>query len=374
MIKVSTKSSELKIEDKQVPIKRGRGRVPVDIPTFPRDPLSKVMKMAESIEKNNAGKPYDRLDLARSIDMSPSSGNFRRLITSSTRYGLTEGSYAADKISLTSLGSQIVAPTSDELKNQGLRNALLAPDIFRRVLEYFDKKQIPREELFKNTLKKEFEVVPEDVESCYNMLNQNMNDYGLIQDIKGNAYLQLNKLGSQIPVAIQTPEGKEQVETLSQEQQEDQLVPQTKPPEPKTIPRVFISHSKNKKILGQIKEMLGFGNFEHRIAEEKETAAIPIPEKVFSLMRECNCAIINVSADEEMKQDDDTYRINENVLIEIGGAFVYYNKRVILLVDKRLKLPSNLQGLYRCEYEGDELSWNVAMKLQKALTGFREKI
>ena len=72
-----------------------------------------------------------------------------------------------------------------------------------------------------------------------------------------------------------------------------------------------------------------------------------------------------------MKQEDGNYRINENVLIEIGSAFVHYDKRVILLVDKRIILPSNLQGLYRCEYEGDELSFTVAMKLQKALTEFK---
>jgi predicted nucleotide-binding protein len=31
-----------------------------------------------------------------------------------------------------------------------------------------------------------------------------------------------------------------------------------------------------------------------------------------------------------------------------------YNQRVILLADKGVTLPSNLQGIYRCEYEGDE--------------------
>ena len=60
-----------------------------------------------------------------------------------------------------------------------------------------------------------------------------------------------------------------------------------------------------------------------------------------------------------------------NVLIEIGAAFLLYNKRIILLVDKRVQLPSNLQGLAVSYYEGDELSWETGMKLQKALTEFR---
>jgi predicted nucleotide-binding protein len=89
-------------------------------------------------------------------------------------------------------------------------------------------------------------------------------------------------------------------------------------------------------------------------------------------MRECNCAIINISADEREKTDGGTYRVNQNVLIEIGAAYLAYNQKVILLTDKRVPLPSNLQGLYRLEYEGDELTWTAGLKLQKALTGFRK--
>ena len=59
------------------------------------------------------------------------------------------------------------------------------------------------------------------------------------------------------------------------------------------------------------------------------------------------------------------------MLVEIGAAFLAYNRRVILLVDKRLTLPSNLQGLYRCEYKGDELDSNALTKFQQGLLKFR---
>lgn len=44
-------------------------------------------------------------------------------------------------------------------------------------------------------------------------------------------------------------------------------------------------------------------------------------------MRQCNCAIINISADEQEKREDGSYGINSNVLIEIGGAFLNYDKK-----------------------------------------------
>ena len=116
--------------------------------------------------------------------------------------------------------------------------------------------------------------------------------------------------------------------------------------------------------------------FQYEIAEERETVAIPISEKVFGLMEKCNCSIINISADEEKKEANGTYRINENVLIEIGAAYLHYKRRVILLIDNRLRdrLPSNIKGLAAIFYEGDELSWSAGTKLQKALTEFRSTL
>jgi predicted nucleotide-binding protein len=137
--------------------------------------------------------------------------------------------------------------------------------------------------------------------------------------------------------------------------------------------RVFISHSKNPAILDQLKTVLEFGRFVPVVAEEEETAAIPVPEKVLTSMRRCGSAVINVSADEAERHEGGRYGINQNVLIEIGAAFALYDRRVVLVVDKRVQLPSNLQGLYRSEYEGDELGWTEGMKLQKALTNFRNR-
>jgi hypothetical protein len=36
-------------------------------------------------------------------------------------------------------------------------------------------------------------------------------------------------------------------------------------------------------------------------------------------------------------------------------------------------VPSNLQGLYRCDYEGNELSWTEGMRLMKAIQGFKRQ-
>ena len=138
------------------------------------------------------------------------------------------------------------------------------------------------------------------------------------------------------------------------------------------IPRVFISHSENTEIVDQIKTMLELADLKYEVAVEEETAAIPVPEKVLAAMRRCTAAAICVTADERLRRDDGTYAISENVLIEIGSAFVLYDKKVILVWDRRLSVPSNLQGLYRSEFEGNELSWSAGMKLMKAVNNFKK--
>jgi predicted nucleotide-binding protein len=352
-----------------------RGRPPGDAPTFPRDTLKRTLSLAKSIDMNNAGRPFDRLTLAGSVNYSPNSSGFRQLIISSGRYGLTEGGYAADKIALTALGSQIVAPTSESQVNQGLRTALLNPPLFRKVLDFYDKKNIPREEILKNALKKEFQVAPEDVDACYEVLMTNMKDYNLIQNIRGNDFLQLDRLSETSVTPVTETATGEGLGTATTS------VPMQGPPvetiqrEIVKIPRVFISHSKSKNILGQIKQMLDFGKFEYIIAEDKETTAMPLSDKVFDLMLDCNCAIINISADAEKKQGE-TFEPNENVLAELWGAYLHYKKRVILVIDRRLKdkLPSIMQGLTAIYYDGDELSWSDGMRLQASLSEFRNQL
>lgn len=146
---------------------------------------------------------------------------------------------------------------------------------------------------------------------------------------------------------------------------------QTPPPATAKPLRIFIAHGRNMTLVEQVETMLALGGFESEVAEDEETTAIPVPEKVFSAMRRCEAGIIIVSADEASKSGNGKYSINENVLIEIGAAFVLYDRKVVLVWDKRIAVPSNLQGLYRCDFEGDEFTWTAGMKLMKAIKDFK---
>ncbi len=137
--------------------------------------------------------------------------------------------------------------------------------------------------------------------------------------------------------------------------------------------RVFITHGKNKKILEQVKELVAFGKFEPVVAQERETAAKPVPDKVMDEMRACQAAVIHVGSEGFLLDSSGSQvpQINGNVLIEIGAAMALYGRNFILLVEEGVELPSNLQGLYECRYSGDELNMPATMKLLKAFNEFK---
>ncbi|MCE2469448.1 MAG: nucleotide-binding protein [Dehalococcoidia bacterium] len=136
--------------------------------------------------------------------------------------------------------------------------------------------------------------------------------------------------------------------------------------------QVFITHGANEKILSQLKELVTYGRFEPVVAMEHETSAKPVPQKVMSAMRTCRAAVIHVGTDKVLSDQagNEVPQINANVLIEIGAAMALYGDKFILLVEEGLELPFNLQGLYECRYQGDELNMPAIMKLLKAFNEF----
>ncbi len=357
-------------------IKGKSGRRPVEV-SFPRDPLKKALKLAESIEKNNAGKAYNRLDLAQSVELSPSSYSYRSLLRSSLRYGLTEGSEKSDRISLTQLGVSIVSPTQEDEINKGLREALLRSPIFKRVFEFFDKKRIPTEELFKNALKREFGLPPEDVEACYDVLKQNMRDYGLIQKIKENDYLQLDKLSPATIGVIQGLEEKSELEAVGGEEEIEETEEVSDLEKKATAPlaqerskEIFVAHGKNKKPLEQLRAILTQFKVPFRVAIDEPHKGRAISSKVAGLMHQCGSGIFIFTADEETLdvQGDKVLRPSDNVVFELGAGTVIYGDKIVILREEGVSFGSDFTDYGHITFEKDRLDAK-ALDLIKELIG-----
>ncbi len=339
---------------------------------FPIFSLETSLMVARGIQDRNVGKPMNRILLAEAIGRKAGSSDYRDLLSSSYRYGLTEGTEKATDISLTTLGQQITKPRSDEERAKAVREAAMRPEVLRRIYEHYNNGKLPTGEFFYNVLERTFDVPREHVEDLATRVLEDGKFASVVRDVSGAPHVLLDVVspstpGQSLPTAIPPePEGQLQ-EALPAPAIQHKIA---------AVEAVFVAHGQNKKLLNQVKQIVDFGRFQAIVADERESTMIPVPEKVIGDMHRCQAGIIIVSADEKVKDEtgEEIFKINENVLVEIGAATVLYKKKVILLWDRRIRVPSNLQGLYRCEFEGDSLDWDAGLKLQKALTEFREEI
>jgi predicted nucleotide-binding protein len=292
---------------------------------------------------------------------------------------LTEGGYVAPQIKLTPLGLSIVAPKNDEEKRQGLIQAAFAIELFGRLYKHFDQHKIPPHENFKNTLIRDFHLDASLVDDCISLFKADGKFGGLIRQVSGADRVSIHDAGGipselEVDTKVEATKGKEDAwkkEVPSPSSSDD--VKKQVQLAAATYPRVFITHGKHHEIVTQLKDLLAFGKFIPVVAQKHETLSKPVPEKVLDDMRSCFAGIIHVASEEELldREGKVHHKINENVLIEIGAAMALYKGNFVLLVQKGIHLPSNLQGLYRCEYEGTKLDYEATMKLLKAFSEFK---
>lgn len=347
---------------------------------MPSHSLEETLVVPRAIWDNLAGKPSSPLQVCTALDMSPTSSKFRDLSGAAIAYGLTSGGWNAKSISLEPLGKRAVAPTEEGDDICAIREAVMKPSILKRFFEYYDGKKFPKDVIAENMLI-EWGVPKDRASKVLALIKDNGYFAGILIDIKGSQYIDCSGLTGERQKAEENPtESFEDTEELPQELLDKlDITPKTeiptKPVETNVTKnnKVFISHGKNRAMVENLKELLTFGSFEPVVSMERETTAIPVPEKVFSDMRECYAGIIHIEGERALidANGNACKMLNENVLIEIGAAIALYGNRIILLCQKGISLPSNLQGLYRCDYEGDKLDYDATMKLLKTFNSFR---
>ena len=346
---------------------------------FPQLSLEKALRIAQCIYDNFAGTSAAPHQIAMALDFAPTSGHWRNLCGTSIAYGLTEGGYNADEIILTSLGKKIVAPEEEGDEVIGKAESILQPRIMKEFFQKYNKNKFPRDDIAENVLVT-LGLPKERTSVAVDVLKENGSFTGVIQDTKTGLFVALDS-----PRPLMTEQSENdlengQIDDSPQVDTDESIETETlskgheyeKPSESVENNRVYVSHGKNRKIVNQLKPILEFGKFEPVISVEQETTAKPVPEKVFDDMRSCSAAVIHVDKEAEFEDDEGKkhVKINDNVLIEIGAAIALYKKKFILLVQKGISLPSNLQGLYKCEYEGDVLDSDATMKLLKTFNEF----
>ena len=352
---------------------KGRGRRVPSI-LFPRNTLSETLKISEAIWRDNAGDPYDPILLStKSLGISTRSSAFESLLRSSSLYGLTEGNSRAKSIVLTTLGLSIVAPTDETLRDTGLRSALLKPEVFQKFYLKYDRKSIPKEEIIKSVIQREFGILPTDIDACYEVIMKNVDDFNLkIQS--GSGYtLYLDQLKAEAPKAGELSQEDEKM-TSTQEESTSGESSDLKEATRAVPKQIFVAHGKNRKPLEQLERILNKLKVPYKVAEEEAHAGRPVGKKVADLMRQCTSGIFIFTADEATQsQGNEVFRPSDNVVYELGAASVLYEDKIVILKEHNVSFASDFGDLGYISFETDHLDSKAAdLMLELVSLGFLE--
>jgi len=355
-----------------------------DVPSYS---LDKATTIPRAIADNYGYKPSTPLQVAKALDVAPTSGPFKMLAGAAIAYGLTSGGYNADAITITPLGMRIVRPTTEGDDLVARKEALLRPRVIREFLSKYNGAPIPKDNIAQNVLM-EMGVPSNRTADVLELILEGADAVGFLQVIKDRKYVELG--GARVPdesangANLESDNGAADrglsvlvppIPISAPTATTSQIPLPTPPANDARVKKVFITHGKNKTFIDPIKKLLAFGELEAVVAEERQTVSQPVSEKVMSDMRSCGAAIIHVE-DERRLMDKDVKEhivLNENVLIEIGAAMALYGQRFILVVKEGVELPSNLQGLYQVRYSGDTLDGTATIKLLESINDMKKR-
>ncbi|MCG2592210.1 hypothetical protein LZ009_05390 [Ramlibacter sp. XY19] len=141
--------------------------------SFPINGLEQALRIPTALKDFANGNAWPPADVANAMSMGLST-TFFYLTQSSVQYGLTAGTRDSKKIELTDLGRQIVYPKSVDEERSSLLRAFRCVELFAKVYDYYQGKNLPEIQYLKNTLKTEFGVAEEHQDQFYEVYQKNL--------------------------------------------------------------------------------------------------------------------------------------------------------------------------------------------------------
>ena len=180
-------TEEITLEQSDGPTRR-RGRGPTR--PFPSVTFEEAIRLPESILDKGVNGEIERLVLLGMLDVSPNSSKTRDWITSSSKYGLTTGSFSAPFLAVTDDGRVAVdsAELSRATKEKQFDLAIGQFSHFSETYERLKGKSLPDAAVLEGEFRR-MGLPDSDCRKASEVLSENLRFLGLIQEIAGNDYV-----------------------------------------------------------------------------------------------------------------------------------------------------------------------------------------
>lgn len=153
---------------------------------FPASSFEETLEFAKAMFDFNSGQPVRRLTFFNHLGKSPDSGPSRQLVTNSNKYGLTEGSYAAEFLKLTEPGLKAVSDEVPARERTRARVKLAIEDIpiFKGLYDGMVGNKLPAKAALIDAAKG-LGASDDDAEEAVDTFIINLRFVGLLQTLSG---------------------------------------------------------------------------------------------------------------------------------------------------------------------------------------------
>lgn len=339
----------------------------------PYTTLEYALRVAQALWDHFAGKSAAPHDIALALDVSPTSSAWRRLTGAAVAYGLTQGAYNANEITLTELGRRIVAPTEEGIDAVAKLEAMLKPRVLRDFFQKYDRAKFPRDDIGRNVLAG-LGVPKERVERAFEIIVENGRFVGAIRDTKTGPFVALSGSAVAREVESQEPSDDEELEipyAAAAGASAGQTAHASAAPRSAQPKQLFVAHGKNHKPLDDLKKILNEFKIPYKVAVDEPHKGRPISAKVAELMNECSAGIFIFTKDEKFfvegkEGQEEIWRPSENVVYELGAANILWDRKIIIVREEGVNFPSDFSDLGYITFKDGEIS-TKALEILKEL-------
>ena len=172
-------------EHKTKPQRRRGGLKP-----FPVIEFEKALRLPEAIMEHSVDGEIRRVTLFKKLGLSPSSGPSQNLVSNSSKYGLTSGSYKASSLSITEEGRTALAVKQSPRKaiETQFQLAIKRFEPFNNLYEKLQDQSLPDSEILKDELG-DAGVGDSDRSKAAEIFTANLRFLGLTHDVSGSEYV-----------------------------------------------------------------------------------------------------------------------------------------------------------------------------------------
>jgi hypothetical protein len=182
-----------------------KGRRRRRVRPFPASSFKQACELAEAmLEIGGGARAVRRVTLFDHLGRSPESGHSRQSVTNSARYGLTEGSYQAETLTLTDDGLKAVNADASPRERARAQYKLAIKDIptFNALYDRFAGNKLPAQQVMRDFLTGEHDMSGEDAKEAVELFIVNAREIGLIQTLSGaERILTLDHMLDELPKA-----------------------------------------------------------------------------------------------------------------------------------------------------------------------------